>query len=305
MNRFAKQWEPYQNPKPFRVTITPDRLARDVETTKALDCRIQTPSARSSEGPNGTIFIEFKKRKGKNTMAIEIRELEGLNNFDAKGNNNYSTAWEAENNFYWHSKPSRIGKLLAHYELYKSIVHLPGDILEFGVFKGASLIRFSTFRRLIENDDSRRIIGFDSFGEFPVAETYNQLDRDFIKNFGESCGDGLSRNEVINIFSEKGFQNVELIEGNILESLPSFLVANPATRIALFHLDMDVHEPTKFALELLYDRVVPGGLILFDDFGMGLAEGETSAVEQFVREKGLRLEKSPYCRSPAFIRKST
>ena len=34
------------------------------------------------------------------------------------------------------------GKLLSHYEIYNMIKDLPGDILEFGVFKGSSLIRF-------------------------------------------------------------------------------------------------------------------------------------------------------------------
>jgi len=37
--------------------------------------------------------------------------------------------WDYENGFYLTSHPNRIGKLVAHYELYKKIVHLPGEIL--------------------------------------------------------------------------------------------------------------------------------------------------------------------------------
>ena len=68
--------------------------------------------------------------------------------------------WDYENGFYWHSPQSRIGKLISHYELYKTITNLPGNILEFGVYKASSLVRFATFRNMLENDFSRKIIGF-------------------------------------------------------------------------------------------------------------------------------------------------
>ena len=64
--------------------------------------------------------------------------------------------WDFENSFYWFSDPTRINKLLAQYELYKSIIDLPGDVLEFGVYKLCSLIRLATYRNLIENDFSRK-----------------------------------------------------------------------------------------------------------------------------------------------------
>lgn len=54
--------------------------------------------------------------------------------------------WDYENGFYLFSSVSRINKLLSHYELYKMILGLPGHIFELGVYKGASLIRFATFR---------------------------------------------------------------------------------------------------------------------------------------------------------------
>ena len=56
--------------------------------------------------------------------------------------------WDSENNFYSLSHPSRISKLINHYELYKKIISLKGDIIECGVFKGNSLIRFLTFREI-------------------------------------------------------------------------------------------------------------------------------------------------------------
>lgn len=50
-----------------------------------------------------------------------------------------------ENGYYLMSDYGRLAKSVAHYELYKSIVQLPRQLIEYGVFKGASLIRFSNY----------------------------------------------------------------------------------------------------------------------------------------------------------------
>ena len=71
---------------------------------------------------------------------------------------NINNSWDYENGFYLTSPVNRIGKQLAQYELYKKIVNIPGEVLEFGVYKGASIIRFATYRELLENTYSRKII---------------------------------------------------------------------------------------------------------------------------------------------------
>jgi hypothetical protein len=212
-----------------------------------------------------------------------------------------NAVWDFENGFYWFSAPTRLNKLLAHYELYKSITSLPGDIFELGVYKAASLIRLSSYRNLLENDFSRRIVGFDAFGAFPREKLRLASDLDYIEYFEKEGGDGLKKAEVELILANKGFRNVFLNEGNVFDTLPAYLQLYPATRIALLHLDMDVKEPTTFALEHLYDRVVPGGLLVFDDYNA--VAGETDAVDAFVNSKGLRLEKLTYYSVPAFVRK--
>ncbi len=218
--------------------------------------------------------------------------IRGLNSRDA---------WDYENGFYWFSHKSRLNKMLAHYELYKTIVNLPGHIFEFGVYKSASLVRFATFRDALENDFSRKIVGFDAFGEFPTDNLEVKDDLDFIEKFESTAGQGLSKEEVDGVLASKGFENFELVKGNVFDTLPSYLADNPESRIALLHLDMDVKEPTDFALELLYDRVVPGGLIVFDDYNA--VAGETISVDEFARKHKLKLEKLPFYHVPTFIRK--
>jgi hypothetical protein len=213
-----------------------------------------------------------------------------------------SKAWDYENAFYWFSHPSRIDKVLAQYELYKKITSVPGKLLEFGVYKGLSLIRFAQYRRLLETDTSREIVGFDIFGKFPVSETESKSNKDFASDFENRGGEGLSINEIANIFSEKKIENVSLIPGDIFESLPRYLNEFPETSVALLHLDVDIYEPTKYILENCYERVVRGGLIIIDDYNS--VEGATRAVNEFINKHNLMIHKMPYYNVPAFIIKS-
>ena len=121
--------------------------------------------------------------------------------------------WDYENGFYLTSHLTRLPKMLAHYELYKSIVNLPGHIVECGVFKGASLIRFCTYREILESPYSRKVLGFDAFGKFP--EQHNANDQKFIEQFEGAAGEGISAEELKLVFSHKGFENYELIQGDV------------------------------------------------------------------------------------------
>ena len=78
---------------------------------------------------------------------------------------------------------------------------------------------------------------------------------------------------------------IELIEGNIFDTLPLFLSQNPGLKISLLHLDADLYEVTKFALDNLYQLVSHGGIIVFDEYGLVPWEGETRAVDEFIEKK--------------------
>jgi hypothetical protein len=207
--------------------------------------------------------------------------------------------YEAENHFYLRSHPSRLAKLVAHYELYGAIADLPGAVVELGVYKGASLVRFATFRNLLENMDSRPIIGFDAFGAFPRDRVAGESDQAFIERFEATGGEGISKAALEEVLAEKGFANVELVEGDIFDTLPAFLDARPALKIALLHLDLDVYEPTAFALERLLPHMTSGGLVAFDDYG--LVEGATRAADEACKRLGVAMEKLTHYQIPAFF----
>lgn len=207
--------------------------------------------------------------------------------------------WDYENGFYLTSHLTRLSKMLAHYELYKSISNLTGHIIECGVFKGASLIRFFTFREIMENPYSRKIIGFDAFGKFPEQE--NDLDREFVENFENAAGEGITVKELHSALRYKGFKNYELIEGDIIDTVPNYVAKHHELKIALLHIDVDVYKPTITILNHLFDRVVPGGLIVLDDYGT--VAGETKAVDEFIAERDITIEKLSLSHIPSFIRK--
>jgi len=211
-------------------------------------------------------------------------------------------SWNYENGFYLTSHVTRLSKMLAHYELYKMIVSLAGHVVECGVYKGASLVRFATFREILESPYSRKIIGFDAFGRFPRNDG-DAHDDAFIDRFSAEGGDGISRDSLLQVLSHKGVENVELIEGDICSTVPDYVAQHPELRIALLHIDVDVFRPTQVILDEMFARIVSGGLLVLDDYGT--VNGETEAVDQFFEKTGKKvsIEKLSISHVPAYVRK--
>ena len=212
----------------------------------------------------------------------------------------FTKAWEYENGFNITSHPSRFAKLISHWEIYKRIVDIPGVIVECGVFKGSSLIRFATFREMLESPYSRKIIGFDAFGKFPCQEL--ESDIKYVEYFEKMCGNGIGKSDLQKVFKRKSFVNIELIEGNILDMLKIYFDKNPQLKIALLHIDVDVYEATKYCLEFLYSKVVCGGIVLLDDYSTANA-GATRAIDEFfdTNNNNIQIHKNPFYQSPCYI----
>ena len=138
-----------------------------------------------------------------------------------------SKIWDYENGYYWFSDTRRIGKLLAHYELYKMVTGMPGDIVECGVYKLASVIRFATFRSLLETVYSRKLFAFDAFGEFPTDGLQNKDDLSFVKSFETVGGDGFSKDEAHKVLKHKQLgNNIFCIKGDVKQTIPTWLQQN-------------------------------------------------------------------------------
>lgn len=204
-----------------------------------------------------------------------------------------------ENNFYLTSKKDRLAKVLSHYEIYKKIIDLPGEIIECGIFKGASLSRLIMFRDLLESSNSRNIIGFDTFEDFP--ETNYEKDKikrnDFIDKAGKKSIPLKKLKE--NLYQRNLYENVRLIKGDIIETIPKFVKENPELKIALINLDTDIYEPAEIILKYLYPHLVKGGIIMFDDYGV--FPGETKAIDEFFKNKNELIKKVNLNKTPSYI----
>ena len=182
--------------------------------------------------------------------------------------------------FYQRSDPSRINKIIYHYEIFKKTLKIPGSIIECGVFKGSSLIRFLNFRNLIKSNLKKKLYGFDIFGSFPRQK--RKQDNDFAIKHDKEIGMGISVSELNYYLKKKRMKNFRLIKGNIKKTIPLFLKNNPKLKISFLHLDLDVFEPTKFALEKFYKKISKGGVLLIDDYGQ--VRGATKATDYFLKK---------------------
>lgn len=207
--------------------------------------------------------------------------------------------FEYENGFYATADPSRFSKIISHLEFFKQTSTIRGEIVEFGIFKGNSFFRWIKFRDLLEQTNSRKIIGFDIFGDFPEANFTEDKDKReaFIKE--TNGGKSISYEEINELLNKQGLnKNIDIIKGDILKTLDQYLLNNPHLKISLLHIDVDLYEPTKHILEKLYDRVTVGGIIIIDDYGA--FAGTNKAVDDFFKDK-VKIKKLPYSHAISYI----
>lgn len=213
--------------------------------------------------------------------------------------------FEYENGFWMNAPINRYGKFIAHYQAYQSILNVPGDVLEFGVHKGNSMVRWLTLRDLFENKSTRRVFGFDMFGEFPSRGIDEVIsDKEFMDVFASEDGIASPLIELQTNLDAR-FENFELIKGDIRQSVPIWLehFENAGRRFALIHLDVDVFEPTQFTLDMFATRLCHNGIFVIDDYGF--VEGASMAVDQFLGQNTdtFELARFSHVSNPVVLRK--
>lgn len=184
-------------------------------------------------------------------------------------------------------------RFLAHVELFKLTLDVPGDIAELGVFRGLGLM---TWANLLEayciGDRTKVVFGFDNWEGFTKFDKEDgKLNDESNKIVGGFDPSGFKHEllDAIKIFDGDRFipqkPRIKLVDGAIETSVPSFLSDNPGVRFSLVHFDCDLYKPTKVALENLWPRVSRGGLLLFDEYSIHNWPGETQAVDEFLENK--------------------
>ena len=101
------------------------------------------------------------------------------------------------------------------------------------------------------------------------------------------------------LHQKKCADNVILVKGDICKTVPDYCANNPHLKISFLNLDTDVYEPASTILDHLSPRIVPGGILVLDDYGV--FPGETEAVDEYFAEERLEIKKFPFGRTPSYI----
>lgn len=196
------------------------------------------------------------------------------------------------NDFIFSNDLKLIGKLLHRFKFFLQTKHLPGDIVEIGVFKGSGIATFVKFIEVFCPNSNKKVIGFDLFdtkeASFILSSRDNAIDKTSMTTvYSKVNEDDLSLNSVkthIANISDKINDRVKLVQGDIENSLPKFLESNPGFRASLIYIDVDIERPTYHAMKNLWNRLLPGGVILFDEYEYHVFS-ESCGVEKFLKEE--------------------
>lgn len=176
------------------------------------------------------------------------------------------------------------------YEFVLQTAGINGDIVECGVAAGAQIIAFS---QALEdtNQKTKRIHAFDSFEGIPLAGPHDteqpgigQIHHDKntpIEERLKSSGVTVHSLEEVRdnfIRFNTNLDNVYFYPGWFQHTLPQEV--DNIYEISILRLDGDLYESTLICLEYLYDKVVPGGIVIIDDYGL---EGCYKALVDFFK----------------------
>lgn len=213
----------------------------------------------------------------------------------------FKKMYDYETNFHLTMNSERLAKLICHYEIFKKIKDIPGDVVECGVFKGTSLARFGLMRKIFGFKKTSKILGFDVFSDIFPTTKYKEGKQDrkkWIKNAGSSS---ISTNQMSKVLKKQGTKNFELIAGDITKTLPEYIKKNPNLKISLLNIDIDFVESTFCSLEYLYPRVSKGGIILLDNYGA--FHGDTMGVDLYFKKIKIKplIKYFPFTSRPCYI----
>ena len=159
------------------------------------------------------------------------------------------------------------------------IRNVEGDIVECGVSIGHGALLFTLLSDYINTP--RIYYGFDSFEGFPpphkMDETTPITGKGYWANPPETVMRVLKDGRVADETIET---RIRLAKGWFNDTIPKY-----SGQIALLHLDCDLYESYKTSLDLLYDKVQVGGVIMFDEYNDPRWPGATKAINEFFYEK--------------------
>jgi O-methyltransferase len=154
------------------------------------------------------------------------------------------------------------------YELAVNARTIPGSAAEIGVYKGGT----ARLLARVLSPVSKTLHIFDTFTGMPPVDP--RLDQHRQGDFGDAS-----------LESVRGFladlENVRIFPG----TFPDTATAIRDERFCLVHVDADIYSSVRDCCAFFYERMNPGGVFVFDDYGCPACPGAKVAVDEFFRER--------------------
>lgn len=177
--------------------------------------------------------------------------------------------------------PPSIWRRDRFFNLYSSLElvrGLEGDVAECGVWKGLSaLLICGRLKELEPGYDGTGFTVFDSFEGLSAPTSDDRLDAKVAGKFGDSSVEGVRR-------TLEEFPGIALRKGWI----PEVFKGAPERRYRFVHVDVDLVAPTVASFEYFLPRMVPGGVIICDDYASKAWPGTKAAVDACLARHGAR-----------------
>ncbi len=152
--------------------------------------------------------------------------------------------------------------------------------MECGVNTGIlsrAIMHILAFETLID----RRFFLLDTYEGIPVE----QLTAGEIKGDFEACNDQYSPCDEQVVETFKPYPNAVIIKGRV----PDTLAQVDTKRVCYLSIDMNAVVPEIAAAEYFWDKLVPGAVVLLDDYGWGMHAEQRHAFDEFAEEKRSRI----------------
>lgn len=288
------------------MSIQPD-CSRETSTAPDPPFSGSDAPQPSSAGALMGMIRESSRQSSANVLALE--ELERY--WDESPGSSSSKL----ENFTKYVTRESLTKFLCRSDVFRQQLDVHGSVVELGVARGASLLTWAHLSAILEPTNYlREVVGFDTFQGFPhvapedcSGASGSESEHLHVGGFqveGDMASD-IERSARIHDHTRflNHIPKVHVVPGDVMETLPNYLEENPQLVVSLLHLDLDLYEPTKLALELLVPRMPRGGVILFDELGMRQFPGETLATLETLGLGSLAIRRFPYgtCMSYAVL----
>jgi O-methyltransferase len=160
------------------------------------------------------------------------------------------------------------------WDLLHTLSYLPGAVVEVGVWRGGTGAILA--RALMRTKPNEKIYLCDTFSGVVKAGG-----RDKSYRGGEHADTSIE--DVKDLLRKLSITNAVLLEGMFPEDTAYSIPAGP---IALCHIDVDVYQSAKDTVDWVADRLIPGGALVFDDYGFPTCVGVTSYVNELKARAG-------------------